>query len=239
MAGLWWRNSRQTGRSYIVTSIKPVPPPPPLLARRLTTLSTLLDGGVLPGPQLHSRHQQRHPRHRASKRDDRPSHGPPPVLLLAQLEVAQRWEDVRQNTRGRRADDLEHRAEITHLRRDERRAPDQPGGQRHMDRGACLVGGGVKRICGRGVGSGGGGKEIHHDLSAHEGFEGEGGEHVQPEAKAGDVDERGGGKVVEYVAVGEGTEGEEPGEAHSQTSNERYDSANVSKEGEAGESWRG
>ncbi|KFZ03873.1 hypothetical protein V502_10585, partial [Pseudogymnoascus sp. VKM F-4520 (FW-2644)] len=194
---------------------------------------------MLPCPQLHRRNQQRHRCHRAPERDNSPRHRPPPVLLLAQLEVAQRWEDVRQDTRGRSADDLEHRAEITHLRRDERRAPDQSSGQRDMDDGAGVVGGGVVGGGSGSVGGGRGGEEIHHYLAADEGFEGEGGEHVQPEAEAGDVDEGGGGEVIEHVAIGEGAEGEEAGEGHGEAGEEGDDGADVGEEGEAGEGRRG
>ncbi|QSZ31574.1 hypothetical protein DSL72_001141 [Monilinia vaccinii-corymbosi] len=49
---------------------------------------------------------------------------------------------------------------------------------------------------------------VEHDLAADEGFEGEGREHVEAEAEAGEVDERvGGGEVVEHVAEGVGAEG--------------------------------
>lgn len=95
------------------------------------------------------------------------------------------------------------------------------------------------RICSGSVDGGGGGKEIHHHLAADECFEREGGEHVQPEAEAGDVNEGGGRKVVEHVAVGEGTKGEEAGKGHGEAGAEGDDSADVGEEGEAGESWRG
>ena len=49
---------------------------------------------------------------------------------------------------------------------------------------------------------------VEDDLAADEGFEREGGEHVEAEAEAGDVDHRAvGGEVVEDVALGEGAEG--------------------------------
>lgn len=193
---------------------------------------------MLPRPQLHRRKQQSHSRHGAPKRNNRPRHRPPPVLLLAQLEVAKRREDVRQDTRGSGADDLEHRAEITHLRRDECRTPDQTSGQRDMDDGTSVVGGGVMGVGSGSVGGGRRGEEIHHYLAADEGFEGEGGKHVQPEAEAGDVDEGGGGEVIEHVAVGEGAEGEEAGEGHDETGEEGDDGADVGEEGEAGQGGR-
>ncbi|KFY44107.1 hypothetical protein V494_01632 [Pseudogymnoascus sp. VKM F-4513 (FW-928)] len=171
---------------------------------------------MLPRPYLHRRKQQRHHRHCASKRNNNPRGWPPPILLFAQLEIAQRWEDVRHDTRRRGADDLEHRAEITHLRRNKRCAPDQPSGQRDMDNCAGVMAGRLM-ISGRGVGSGGGGEEIHHYLAADEGFQGEGGEHVQPEAESGEVDEGRVGEVVKHVAVGEGAESEEAGEGHGET----------------------
>ena len=96
---------------------------------------------MLPSPQFHRRKQQRHRCDDTPKRDDRPCHRPPPVLLLTQLEVAQRWKYVRQDTRRCSADDLEHRAEITHLRRNNRRTPNQPSGQSNVYDGASVVGG--------------------------------------------------------------------------------------------------
>ncbi|KFY14828.1 hypothetical protein V491_05889, partial [Pseudogymnoascus sp. VKM F-3775] len=47
------------------------------------------------------------------------------------------------------------------------------------------------------------------------------------------VDERGGGEVVEYVAVGERAESEEAGEGHGEAGEEGDDCTDVGKEGEA------
>ena len=56
---------------------------------------------------------------------------------------------------------------------------------------------------------------IVHDLPTHKAFEGQGSEHVEAKAEAGDIDDyiirR---EVVEDVAFGHGAEGDEAGEGH-------------------------
>jgi hypothetical protein len=60
---------------------------------------------------------------------------------------------------------------------------------------------------------------VEHYLPADESFEGEGGEHVQPETETGDVYHGVvGWEVVEDVSLGEGTEGEEASEGHKEAS---------------------
>lgn len=108
-----------------------------------------------------------------------------------------------------------------------------------MNDGAGVVSGGIVGGGSGSVGGGRGGEKIHHYLAADEGFEGKSGEHVQPKAEAGDVDEGGGGEVVEYVAIGEGAEGEEAGEGHGEAGEEGDYGADVGEEGEAGEGGRG
>lgn len=114
----------------------------------------------MPSPhQPNPTHQQRHRRHCAPKHHHRPRHRPSPVLLLAQLQIAQRRQDIRQDARRRGADDLKHRAQVADLRRNDRRAPHQRRRQHHMRRRAHVVRGAVVRVRGGArdtVGSGGG-----------------------------------------------------------------------------------
>ena len=78
-----------------------------------------------------------------------------------------------------------------------------------------------------------------HDLAADEAFERQGGEHVEAEAEAGNVDEDVvGGEVVQDVALGQGAEGKEAGQGHGEAGEHADGGAVVSDEGEAVEGRR-
>ncbi|TGO86853.1 hypothetical protein BPOR_0272g00110 [Botrytis porri] len=75
---------------------------------------------------------------------------------------------------------------------------------------------------------------VEHYFATDEGFEGEGGEHVETKAETGEVDEGVcGGEVVKDVAKGFGAEGEEAREGHEETGDHGDGGAVVCYGGEA------
>lgn len=75
---------------------------------------------------------------------------------------------------------------------------------------------------------------VEHDLPTDKGFQRQSGEHVQPEAEAGDVDHGVvGGEVVEDVSEGAVAESQEADEGHEETGDHGDAGGDVGDEGEA------
>ncbi|ESZ97116.1 hypothetical protein SBOR_2474 [Sclerotinia borealis F-4128] len=75
---------------------------------------------------------------------------------------------------------------------------------------------------------------VEHDFAANKSFEGEGSQHIEAETETCEVYERVcGGEIVEHVAEGAGSEGEESRERHEETGEHGYAGAVVGYGGEA------
>ena len=132
---------------------------------------------------LHQTHN-----HNPNAKNNARHRGYRPPTPCTQLDITQRRQDVRERTRARRADDLEDGAEIARDETDRQRGYHQP----------CAE----NEVAGEMVGFVFCVEVVGHHFAADETFQGEGGEHVEAEAQAGDLHDDGAvdGEVVEDVA---------------------------------------
>ena len=147
------------------------------------------------------------------------------AMVVEELDIAGRRDDIRHSTCAGRAHQFEHDPQVL-------------GDQTHGDRGAHRRRGDPemplprRRLCAVVLRP----EVVQRDFAADEAFERERGQHVQPEAETRDVYHgvvR--GEVVEQVSLCQGAEGEEAGERHQQAEEEADRGREVSYQREAGE----
>lgn len=147
-----------------------------------------------------------------------------PPAARAQLDVAEGRENVGQGAGARRSDQLEHRTQIARDEADGHGAGDESAAEDQMPVG-------VVRLLRKPV--------VVHDLAADKDFKRHGGEHVETEAQTRNLHDGValGREVVEDIAFGQGSEGQEARECHCQACNQRDESAVVGDLREAVYGW--
>jgi len=141
----------------------------------------------------------------------------------AQLDVAERWQDVSQSACARGADELKDGSQVAgkqrqaHSRNDERGAEDEV---------ALRVEGFIGEVV------------VRHHLSADEGLEWQSRQHVESKAEPSDVDhDVVGREVVEHIALRFVAKGEVAGQGHDQARYHGNACRIMRDDGEAVQSW--